>query len=294
MLSDAQRLALVYDAHSHIHLDSSEVGVTEMRTVLAKLGGAALMSTGDDDWEAAVAAASASPNTRCLLGVHPWFAHRYAEDQAWVAELRDRLMRTPGSGVGEIGLDKQWRTPDTGQVEYAAQLEVFHAQLALAAELALPVSVHCVHAQGDIYQALASASTLPPTIYLHAFGGAAGTVEQLTRSRGFGDRLYFGFAACINLRSSKSRAAIAAVPDDRLVIESDRSSAARQGVIEGELLKMLEIYTEIKGWSTVEDTIKRTAHNAERLYAPADVPRTRGLQTVISDEIRGKRDKLRP
>ena len=269
--SEIELLELVYDAHTHIHLNTSVEGQASMQNLLTKLAGAALMSTGDEDWDTVMTAVVGSPTTRCLFGVHPWFAHRYAGQTAWIDQLRDRVLMTPGSAIGEIGLDKQWRTPDTGQVEYDAQREVFDAQLMLAAELALPVSVHCVRAQGDLYQSLASASLLPPTIYLHAFGGARGTVEQLARSKSFGDRLYFGFAACINLRSSKSLDAIAAVPDDRLVVESDRSSASKVGVIESELLQMLNVYAEIKGWrGGVEEAARRTASNAERLYAPAD------------------------
>ena len=90
------------------------------------------------------------------------------------------------------------------------------------------------------------------------------------RSRRFGDRIYFGFATCINLRSPKTREVIDAVPPDRLVVESDRSSAARND-IKAELSEMLRLYAEIKSWSSVEEAARRTAENARRLYEPADV-----------------------
>lgn len=187
-----------------------------------------------------------------------------------MSQLRETLISSPGSAVGEIGLDRQWRTPDTGAVEYQAQRDVFQRQLSLAAELQLPVSLHCVRAQGDLYRALYEAPQLPPTIYLHAFGGARGTVEQLVRSRRFGDRIYFGFATCINLKSPKTREVIDAVPPDRLVVESDRSSAARND-IKAELSEMLRLYAEVKLWSSVEEAARRTAENARRLYEPADI-----------------------
>ena len=221
--------------------------------------------------EAAAQLARPHPHVRALFGVHPWFAHKYAERLDWLDELSERLLSSPGSAVGEIGLDKQWRPPELGEVQYEAQLKVFKAQLTLAAERSLPVSIHCVQAQGDLQELLRSAPRLPPTIYLHAFGGARGTVEQLVKARGFGERLYFGFASCINLRSPKGREAISAVPPERLVVETDRSSAAVEGRLEAELTQMLSIYAELKGWrGGVEEAARRTSENARRLYGPAD------------------------
>lgn len=260
----------IYDAHTHLHLDESEEGASAASHILSQLNGAALMSTRPQDWQGNAELARSSPSTRSLFGIHPWFAHHYIKDSAWLEALRARLMTTPGSAVGEIGLDRQWRTPDTGEVEYQAQRQIFSAQFKLAAELQLPISVHCVKAQGDLYQLLNSAPQLPPTIYLHAFGGSQGTVEQLVNTRRFGSRLYFGFAACINLRSPKTHGVISAVPHDRLVIESDRSSAAR-AQIGAELREMLTVYVTAKSeWSSIEEAALATAHNAARLYAPAD------------------------
>lgn len=266
---DNPTLRLVYDAHTHLHLTQGEVSGAASTALLSQLKGAALMSTEPTDWSQAATLAAAHPNTRCLFGVHPWFAHRYAADLSWLTQLRERLLTTPHSAVGEIGLDKQWRPPELGAVAYEDQLRVFQAQLELASALSLPVSIHCVQAQGDLQRLLGEAPRLPPSIYLHAFSGAPGTVEQLTRAKGYGGRVYFGFASCINLRSPKGRAAIQAVPDDRLVVESDRSGATSEQV-EDELLTMLALYAELKGWAGgAEEAAARTSLNAERLYEPA-------------------------
>ncbi|XRB20125.1 TatD related DNase [Pseudoscourfieldia marina] len=257
-----------FDAHTHVHLDERQHLLERTARHVKSLRGAGLMATGDDDWEDAVALATACDNARLCIGVHPWFAHRYARGDGkreWLERLRKYVTTTPGACVGEIGLDRQWVTPDTGQVEYDAQREVFEAQLALAAELEVPVSVHCVRAQGHLAEALAAAPSLPPAIYMHAFGGTLGTLEQLVRSRKYGDRMYFGFATCINLRSPKTPSVIAAVPDDRLLLESDRESSEH---VDEELRAMLCIYADAKGW-TVEEAARRTAENAERFYAAA-------------------------
>eukprot|EP00793_Prasinoderma_coloniale_P003241 PRCOL_00005876-RA len=279
--ADPALVAASYDAHCHAHLDDTHEGVAAMESLFERVSGVALMSTGEGDWDRIQAAAAkaraggSAGSVRCLLGVHPWFAHRYAgEGDGWLEDLRARLVGTPGACIGEIGLDKQWVTPDTGRVEYDAQLEVFKAQLELAAELRLPVSVHCVRAQGDLQAILSAAKALPPTIYLHAFGGAVGTVQQLCKSKKFGDRLYFGFAHCVNMRSKKTPAVIAAVPPDRLLLESDRGSAAEKTAcgdaeVDAELDAMLRVYAEATG-TQPEEVARRTAANAVSMYAPAD------------------------
>ena len=291
MMSVSEESALIelsglYDAHSHLQLDVSQRGRVEALRALRELRGAALMSTEPPNWglyaelmavhSAQLDGQAQRQAPRCLYGIHPWFAHKYAGDLSWIDELSARLDQDPRSAIGEIGLDRQWRPPETGVVHGSEQLVVFKAQLSLAAERGLPVSVHCVRAQGDLQRILSEAPSLPPVIYLHAFGGARGTVEQLIRAKRYGERLYFGFASCINLRSNKCHEAIKAVPDDRLVLESDRSSAAPLERIQRELNQMLSLYAELKGWSGLEEAAERTAQNAERLYEGSTAPLTSG------------------
>ena len=237
-----------------------------MKELGVRLGGIALMSTQPADWELLAKCTHAYPQVHSLFGIHPWFAHHYSTDHQWLDDLRERLISTPNAGVGEIGLDRKWRPPDTGQVEYQDQIAVFIAQLHLAAELSLPVSIHCVHAQGDLYRILNTIAALPPVIYLHAFGGAKGTADQLIKSKKFGHKLYFGFASCINLRSPKTRDVIQVIPEDRLLLESDRGSAASPQKIQEALIQMLNIYSEIKAWNSLEQAAFITYQNAQRFY----------------------------
>ena len=82
---------------------------------------------------------------------------------------------------------------------------------------------------------------LPPAIYMHSFGGSAAMVDALLamerkrRSKKKKERkkqqqpasedcpplFYFGFSHAVNARSPKTPSVIAAVPDDRLLLESD-------------------------------------------------------------------------
>ena len=256
-------ISLAYDAHCHYHLDESSEAVAERSDLLNELGGATLMAMGEQDWDQVRSVSQKDSLAHYALGVHPWLAHHYMGRRDWLASLEDRLRSDSRAVVGEIGLDRKWRAPETDVVEYQAQRDVFLAQLKLAGELGRPVSVHCVKAQGDLYKALDQCAELPPAIYFHAFGGAVGTAEQLLRSKRFGDRLYFGFAACVNLRSPKTRAVIQSIPHDRLLLESDRSSPSE---VKRELIKMLMTYREAKSWESLEEVARQTSQNAETFY----------------------------
>jgi Tat protein secretion system quality control protein TatD with DNase activity len=128
-------ISLSFDAHCHYHLDQSHEANKESERLLRSLAGAALMTMSEEDWGRAKSYVRGAKSTYYSLGVHPWLAHRYAGQEAWLFALRDQLCEEPQATIGEIGLDRKWRTPDTGKVEYEAQLEVFNAQLKLAGEL---------------------------------------------------------------------------------------------------------------------------------------------------------------
>ncbi|CAM9474388.1 unnamed protein product [Scytosiphon promiscuus] len=89
-----------------------------------------------------------APFYRFGLGLHPWSAHSRSE--SWLRDLTALLEQQPSALVGEIGLDKVARTPETRRVEWDDQVEVFESQMSLAANLRRPVSLHCVKAYGKV------------------------------------------------------------------------------------------------------------------------------------------------
>ena len=98
-------LSRCYDAHTHLHLDQSEAGQRAARAQLSCLSGAALMGSKVEDWSQAQRLSETDSSTHCLLGVHPWFAHHYTDDQRWRVPL-EAAIEAGLPGVGEIGLDK--------------------------------------------------------------------------------------------------------------------------------------------------------------------------------------------
>jgi TatD DNase family protein len=93
-----------------------------------------------------LALAKAHPEILPSVGYHPWHVHERTPD--WLQSLTRFRDATP-STVGEIALDR-WKPG----LAYDGQEEVFVAQLRLAAERNLPVTIHCLQAWGRLFDLL--------------------------------------------------------------------------------------------------------------------------------------------
>jgi TatD family hydrolase len=123
------------------------------------------------------------------------------------AETRKRLR-----AIGECGLDfARARTPESRD----HQLAVFRAQLELARATGLPLSIHCVRAQGPMLDLLRERPT--PASVMHAFSGSAQSARALVEA---GHYISFAANVCVP-NARKVIAAARAVPDDRLLLETD-------------------------------------------------------------------------
>eukprot|EP00873_Tetraselmis_striata_P046610 jgi/Tetstr1/466874/TSEL_011330.t1 len=275
----------LFDAHCHPQLGVDDLNqLPDFERLAPQVKRMAVMSTQEADWDASQALCAADPARRALaLGVHPWHAHSAAPAPAgrpddtpgrshsagqkgcggWLERLEERLLASPAAVVGEIGLDRKWTTPDTGEIEYDKQTVVFRQQMELATRLQRPAVLHCVHAFGDLMDTLRGAERLPPVIYLHSYSGSAAFATSLLKLKGgVGQTIYFGFSAFVNLRIKKTRAVLAAVPEDRILLESDLLEPAE---MQSDCLRMLRVIAEVKGWS-LEEAAARTFENAERFY----------------------------
>jgi TatD DNase family protein len=122
------------------------------------------------------------------------------------------MLDTVPAAVGEIGLDR-WK-PD---LSYDGQEEVFIAQLRLAAERNLPVSIHCLQAWGRMLEILKAEPRPACGFLLHSYGGSKEMVKP------FADLgAYFslpGYYA--HERKQHQRETFKHVPTERLLIETD-------------------------------------------------------------------------
>jgi TatD DNase family protein len=202
----------LFDAHLHL-FDTrfqnvrAEVEVAAQRAgVRACIGCAAF----PEEWERSVT--SAMQVTRAY-GVHPWAATQMTPEH--LVHLRALLLREGTSILGEIGVDGLRPVTDGG----AQQVRVMEAQLALAAELGRPVVLHGARAWNVLFERLLPWVKKVPAMMIH---GASFSVEQLRHPLFQSRNLWMNIGgAVVNPKAKRVRALAAAIPQDRLLIETD-------------------------------------------------------------------------
>jgi TatD DNase family protein len=195
------------------------------------------------------------------VGVHPNSAMNWRDE--WIDDLRTLAMQPQVVAIGEIGLDYYWdRTP------IETQHHALSRQLALAAELALPVILHNRDSSTDLLALLAE-SPLPGTGRLgvfHSFSGDWATAEAAL-NMGF----YLGFTGPLTYKNADELRAIASrTPLDRILVETDApflSPHPHRGQRNepAHVRLVAERLAELRGLS-LPDLAAITTANAERLF----------------------------
>jgi len=171
------------------------------------------------------------------------------------------------AALGETGLDRYWdRAPFNQQQDW------FDRHLRLAHELDLPVVIHCREAEADIVAQLAALNR-PVRGVLHSFTGSIADAERFMELG-----LHISFAGMLTFNNRKLdalRDAAAAVPLDRLLVETDspylsphplRGRPNQPAHVAWTALKLAELHG-----LTPEELAAATTANARKLFAlPAD------------------------
>ncbi|KAJ2464879.1 hypothetical protein EV174_006743, partial [Coemansia sp. RSA 2320] len=143
------------------------------------------------------------------------------------------------------------------------QVAVLKAQLAIAHELGVPVSVHCVRAFGLLADVLREAAALPPRIMLHSYSGSPEMLRQLFLKGELGARVYVSFSHAVNARSpEKTRLSIKATPSSRLLVESDLHDASAAPLA---LSRAVDMVAEANGWEP-DEACRQLAENARAFF----------------------------
>ena len=194
------------------------------------------------------------------IGVHPSETRELTEENFPL--LREWCRQERIVAVGEIGLDYYWAENPPKE----RQQELFRQQVLLAKELGLPVIIHDREAHADILEVLRE---LRPQGVLHCFSGSA---EMAREAAALG--MYMGFTGAVTFKNArKAPQAAAAVPDDRLLIETDCPYMApepyRGKRCDSSMLpRVAERLAEIRG-CTAEEIVEMTCRNAKRLFGIA-------------------------
>ena len=218
----------LFDAHNHLHDAWLAPHLPAVLRDLAAAGIAAAVvnGTAESDWPdvARLCTATATPHLQPSFGLHPWDVGNASP--AWRDTLRRHLDAHPGAAIGEIGLDR-WildraRPDDTRlaglrRASLDEQREAFAWQLAEAAARQLPVTLHGLDAWGPLTDLLRTSARPARGFLLHAYGGSLELARDLLPLGA-----YFSFnAAFLAPRHTARRAVFAALPADRLLIETD-------------------------------------------------------------------------
>ena len=201
---------------SHAHLDAcDEPAAAVERAVAAGVTRIVTVGTGIDSSRAALALADEHDGVFAALGVDP---HQAASSEAGrLDELRELLAHPKALAVGETGLDnvKLHATP-------IEQRRLFDEQLALAADLDLPVVIHSREAAAETASALEG---FAGTVILHCFSSP--DLLPAALERGY----YVSFAGNVTYpKAGELRGAASAVPPDRILVETDSPYLSPQPV----------------------------------------------------------------
>jgi TatD DNase family protein len=200
---------VLVDTHCHLHLleEPPEQVVAEARAE----GVGHLVDVGIDLDSSRRAAANAArlPPVSATAGVHPHDAA--ALDDRALEELRALLADERVVAAGETGLD-YYRDRSPREVQRAA----FAAHVRLAAELDKALVVHNREAFADVL-AILRGEGAPERVVFHCFTGDPRAAERVLEAG-----WYVSFAGTVTFRNApEQRAACAAVPLDRMVLETD-------------------------------------------------------------------------
>ena len=202
---------MLFDTHAHMDDRAFDEDREVLLARLPEQGIGLLMNPGCSlaSSRDAVALAARYDYIYAAVGSHPDAADEVTP--AVLDEYRMLCKRNPKvRAIGEIGLDYHYE-----DVPRQRQQEAFRAQMGLAAELTLPVIVHEREAHED---GLSMIKEFPEvTGVFHCFSGSAELAKQLV-SRGW----FLGFTGVLTFKNARrALEAAAAVPKDRVVIETD-------------------------------------------------------------------------
>lgn len=201
----------LYDAHNHLQDERFGGRQSELLAACRQGGVARMVVNGscEADWPDVLALAKAHPEVLPSFGYHPWYVHERTSD--WLKNLTRFLDAAPAA-VGEVGLDR-WK-PD---LSYDGQEELFVAQLRLAAERNLPVSIHCLQAWGRLFDLLKAGPRPERGFLLHSYGGPQEMVKPLADLGAYFSLPGYFAQEC----KHRQRETFRHVPRGRLLIETD-------------------------------------------------------------------------
>ena len=251
---------MLFDTHAHYDDDWFDADRDALLASMPERGVGLIVNPGItvETSRQAIAMAERYGHVYAAVGIHPENCHDFVP--AHIEQLRELARHPKVVAIGEIGLDYYWDTNPPKEF----QQQVLRSQMALAAELKLPVIIHDRDAHADT---LASVKEFPEvTGVFHCYSGSVEDARTLVK---MGWMLSFNGAATFK-NARKAPEVIAEVPLERLMIETDAPYLApvphRGKRNDSSLVHLVaEKIAQIKGL-TAEEVEKATWDNGKRFF----------------------------
>ncbi len=194
------------------------------------------------------------------FGLHPYFIEQHQKSDLDYLEKSLSNKNSQCVAIAEIGLDKRL-TPELWQ----KQCDFLVSQLGIAKRFNLPVSLHSVKTHSELYTFLKQAQ-LPETGVIHAFNGS------FQQAKNFVDLGYkIGVGGSITYpRANKTRQAIAKLPLEALVLETDSPDMPiyqQQGKVNRpeRIIEIFDVLCELKA-ETKEDIAEQIWQTSAQIF----------------------------
>ena len=235
----------MFDAHTHLDRLETRVGQAPLAAWMERWAhrgqtGGILAGVSPDAARQQAECCGRWPGYAWTLGLHPWEAHAGDPTRtlSQLSELEGWEFGRPDDpvGIGETGLDRA-RAERGGAGAWELQEELFVRQLKLAARVGLPLVLHNVGAHGHAQAEVRKVGGLSGMV--HDFGGSL--EEGLAWWR-------LGFFLSIRAKgtvSPRKQRALAGLPIEALLVESDLDETSTEEQIEAGLWPAITLLSDI-------------------------------------------------
>ena len=253
---------MIFDTHAHYNDSKFDDDRDDILSSMPQNGVGLIMNACSslDEAEDIISMCDKYPFVYGSIGIHPEETDKVFD--GYIDKIRDYARHKKIKAVGEIGLDYHWTT-ETKEL----QQRIFGEQIDLARQIGLPIIVHDREAHGDTLRILAQHRADECGGVLHCYSGSAEMVKEITGKL----NMYIAFGGSLTFKNAhKVRESAIAVPDDKLLIETDSPYLApvpHRGKRNCSLYltEVIKILAELRG--TTEKEIERiTEENGRRLF----------------------------
>jgi len=251
-----------FDTHAHVTFPKFARHLDEVLSRAREAGVGRIVSPGADlaSSRRAVEVAAEQEGLYAAVGVSPHDA-KDAGTGDWDI-LRELTKHPKVVAWGEIGLDYHYEFSDR-----TVQCDVLARQLGLARDADLPVIFHFREAGEEFFRLLEKEGLPRAGGVMHCFTGSP---EEMKRALDLGLHISFSGIATFRKTREDFAALIAAVPEDRILSETDspylapephRGKRAEPSMV----VEVVRRISEARGWD-LEMAAGITRRNGERLF----------------------------